>query len=195
MSPFRAVPAILSGIALMVASAVASAEPMTPLPSEYLDQPIHLTCGLVIREWHGASRPSSAAVAKMDRLCADATLRFRPFLEKHGLGPRATGPFDWSEALIPDGYCHRCLNDTRWRFERRFVHGDVWGYTGIFEQYSFVVSDTLLPIFPLVFVHELFHAMSMFYGVFEAHPGSDWDKVEADEQLARAFTVSMGLGE
>ncbi len=64
MSLFRAVPAILSGIALMAASAVAAAEPMTPLPSEYLDQPIHLTCGLVIREWHGASRPSSAAVAK-----------------------------------------------------------------------------------------------------------------------------------
>ena len=38
----------------------------------------------------------------------------------------------------------------------------------------------------IIFAHELFHAMSWHYGVFE--------NTEEDEKLAREFTEYIGLG-
>lgn len=195
MPLIRTVPAaraLLASLAVLGFAAVAAAAdpyPMTPLPSETLKHPVHLKCGLVIREWRGDSTPSAAGVAYLDRLCADGVRRFRPFLAARGIvvPPEAVAAFEWNESLIPDGYCSRCLNDRPGRFTSRFVSGDVWGYTHLRSRYSYLISDLRAPIFPKVFTHELFHALSMYTGVFAAHGGSDWDKVEADEQLAVEF--------
>lgn len=192
--------AALLSLALLTAPAAARAqadETMTPLPSEELAQPIHLPCGLTLREWHGQSRPSRAAEAEMERLCVAAERHFVPFLRSRGLELPLPdrGAFRWSESLIPDGHCHRCLNDVQGRFAARFPHNELWGYTDLRRQWSFMISDVRSPMFRLVFTHELFHAMSMFYGLYESHSGSTWiEKSDVDEKLARAFTRSLGLG-
>jgi hypothetical protein len=87
------------------------------------------------------------------------------------------------------------LNDETYRFRYRFVKGiTVTGYTDRSEKYSFAISDTSDSEFKVTFVHEMFHAMSMFYGVYENHPGTLSDKSRADEILAQEFTVWLGYG-
>jgi hypothetical protein len=186
-------------LALLTAPAPARAqpdEPMTPLPSEWLASPIHLPCGLTIREWRGKSRPSRAMEAKLERWCVAAERHFVPFLHSRGLElPRPDrGAFRWSESLIPDGDCHRCLNDYNGRFATRFTHELVWGYTSLPLRWSFMISDVRSEMFRQVFTHELFHAMSMYYGLYASHWGMWIVKSGEDEELARAFTRSMGLG-
>jgi len=48
--------------------------------------------------------------------------------------------------------------------------------------------------FALTFVHELFHAMSMFHGIHENHPGSWDEKNGIEERVAEDFTAWLGCG-
>lgn len=55
-------------------------------------------------------------------------------------------------------------------------------------------SDSRDADFALTFVRELFHAMSMFYGIFENQVGS-WDgRNWIEERLAEDFTAWLGFG-
>lgn len=165
---------------------------MTPLPDELLQQPITLSCGVTIREWHGDSRPSQGTIKMMDGLCSKALENFKPFLKSKGLHAPRSGPLVWNWSLMRDGYCYRCMNDIKFRFAYRFVRQELWGYTGRDQEYSFTVSAVKMPLYRKIFTHEMFHAMSMYYGLYNQHSSNDYVKTDVDEKLAVDFTTYMG---
>jgi len=73
----------------------------------------------------------------------------------------------------------------------------VWGFFQRSSGNIYLRNDVLtrrgLPneAFMHTFAHEIFHAMSYFYGLWQSHP---FDKDDWDEQLARAFTRHIGFG-
>jgi hypothetical protein len=163
---------------------------MKPLASEMLDRPIHLECGVTVNEWRGYPRDEG----KIQRLCLLATDEFMPFVAGKGLKPTHNRPFQWSAALLPNGECYRCLNDETWRFARRAAHGNLTGYTSFTNRYSFLLGNTRHREFDVTWVHELFHAQSYYYGLFDRHADDDAERVRIDERLAVEFTESLGLG-
>lgn len=165
---------------------------MKPFTNELLNKPISLPCGVTIREWRGQSKPSPEAIKMMDSLCTKALNNFKPFIESQGLRSPRSGSLSWNWSIVPDGHCYRCLNDTKFRFAERFVRDELWGYTGRDQRYTFTISTVKRPIFKKVFTHEMFHAMSMYYGLYDQHSQDDYVKTETDEQLAEKFVEYMG---
>jgi hypothetical protein len=163
---------------------------MTPLPSERLSDPITMSCGVTIYEWRGGNTDRD----RVEKLCSLATDYFFPYLKMNGIEPVHQNEFRWSMALLPQGYCYRCMNDTRYRFKGRPVNGFLSGYTSFTRRWIFMVGSNNHPDFNVTMVHELFHSMSEYYGVFANHPGSEQEKVNRDEELAEGFTEWLGLG-
>ena len=182
-------------LALTIALTTATADArisghMTPLADERLTQPISLSCGVTIYEWRGGKIDQP----RVDKLCRMATSYFFPYLETQGIEPQHRNSFSWSMALIPQGKCYRCMNDLQYRFKNRPIRIYLAGYTSFTISWLFMVGGDRHPDFNVTMVHELFHAMSEHYGVFAGHPGSEVDKVIADEKLAVGFTEWLGLG-
>jgi hypothetical protein len=163
---------------------------MLPLPEEMLNTPVTLDCGVVIKEVRGGS----LNIAKLNRMCSLAESRFFPFVESKGLTPRNHSVFSWGVSFLPEPRCYRCLNDEDYRFKYRHVHGALIGYTDLEQRYIFMLSDFSDREFNVTFVHELFHAMSMYYGIYESHVGSWGEKTAADDKLAYEFTETLGYG-
>lgn len=165
---------------------------MPPFESEKLDSPINLNCGLVIYEWRGGNKENDSST--INKYCSLALENFGPFIKKHkniNIEPQLT----FSLSLIPDTKRYRGLNDLKYRFFDRQQQVEVWGYTSYNNKYIFITSETSIPEFKKVFVHEVFHAISMSSGVFDSHPGDKYEKYKVDEKLARKFTKELGLGE
>jgi len=162
---------------------------MTPFPSETLDTPVTLDCGASIEEVRGGKLD----YAKLNSLCTHAASNFFRFVDAKGLktGDRSQA-FSWSVSFLPGASCYRCLNDEDYRFHNRFVKGYVTGYTDLNSRFSFVISKSRE--LKVTFVHEMFHAMSMFYGVYENHTGNYSEKTAKDEALAQEFTEWLGYG-
>jgi hypothetical protein len=70
----------------------------------------------------------------------------------------------------------------------------VTGYTSFHFRYTFVMGDTNHENFDVSVVHELWHAMSWYYGIFQRHPGNESQRLIRDEKLAVGFTEWLGLG-
>lgn len=164
--------------------------PMTPLPSELLAKPIRLSgscSGVVIREWHGGQ--TKKAIKLLDVLCRGAIAAFPGFAQEHGMTPDGTAPFSWSVALLPDGDCHRCMNDVEHRFAPRSGLGFLAGYTSRTEQYVFITNEIFdaegkpKPIWVESWIHELWHALSQSSSVYYAN----WQDEEIDERYAQEF--------
>jgi hypothetical protein len=200
----RRITAALFGVALVALAALALTWPpsgaqaaggrvrghMKPLVTELLSRPIELECGVIVNEWRGYPRDE----AKIQRLCRLATEEFFPFIDRKGIRPDHRREFRWSAALLPNGECYRCLNDEQWRFAKRAAHGNLTGYTSFTNRYSFLLGNTRHREFDVTLVHELFHAQSYYYGLFDRHADDDDERVRLDEQLAVEFTESLGLG-
>lgn len=167
---------------------------MLPTHNELLTQPISLSCGVTIREWHGESAPNKQTIKELNTLCHRGLVSFSRFLSSKKLKAPHSGTFSWNWALLPDGSCYRCMNDIAYRFNRRFIKAPLWGYTGRNERFTFTVSDLNLksPKYNKIFVHELFHAMSMYYGLYDTHAPNDVERTMKDEALAKQFTQYMG---
>ena len=163
---------------------------MPPLPEEMLTDPITLDCGLTINEVRGGSLD----VPRLNSMCMHAYDNFFKFIETKGLKTNHNNPFVWNISFLPEATCYRCLNDEKYRFKYRYVHGAVIGYTDKNQQYIFMFVDNKDREFKTTYVHELFHAMSMYYGVYDNHPGGWSTKTAADEKLARGFTEWLGYG-
>jgi hypothetical protein len=74
------------------------------------------------------------------------------------------------------------MNDLKYRFiDREQVR--MKGYTSFINKWTFM-DQTDDVEFDVTFVHEIFHAMSAFYGV----------KNRYEEESAKNFTESLGLG-
>jgi hypothetical protein len=163
---------------------------MKPYASETLAQPMRLGCGVTVFEWRGGGIDR----AKVESLCLLATSNFDDFLAKVGIRKLHDKRFDWSLSLSPWGNCYRCINDLEWRFRYRAARFWVTGYTSFNFRYTFMMGNTGHPNFNVTVAHELFHAMSYYYGVFEQHRGNRAQKIIADEKLAVGFTKWLGLG-
>jgi hypothetical protein len=166
---------------------------MEPFSSELLDKYIKLDCGAMIQEVRGGPLD----YAKLNSLCSHARSNFFKFVDskKQSTFDNREDKFTWNISFLPIGSCYRCLNDESYRFKDRFIKGiTVTGYTDRSAKYSFAISNTGDSEFTVTFVHEMFHAMSMYYGVYENHPGDYAAKSRADETLAQEFTVWLGYG-
>jgi len=165
---------------------------MAPLPEELLKEPIVLACGAVIREIRGGN---SINLDVLNRVCSEVTSSFLSFLEAQGIHTQATEPFTWNLSFLPSGDCYRCLNDERYRFRIRVVlDRDLIGYTDAAERTIFLTSDAWDAAFRLVFVHELFHALSIHYRLLADRPGTWQERYVAEEALAGDFTEWLGYG-
>jgi hypothetical protein len=162
---------------------------MIPLPEEILTTPVQLDCGATIQEVRGSSMDYS----HLNSMCTHAYSNFPKFVQAKGLKTESREPFQWNISFLPESSCYRCLNDEAYRFRYRHVHGRLIGYTDKNTGYAFM-SSVHDREFNTTFMHELFHAMSMYYGVYDSHPG-DWSaKTAADEKLAQDFTEWLGYG-
>lgn len=161
-----------------------------PLPTEQLKQPIKLNCGMTIKEWNR----NKINIEHTEELCSLAHSEFFPFLEKKGIKIKNSAPFNWNISFLPNTTAYRGLNDMQYRFAYRSVRFLVWGYTDRDWSWTFSVDDSEHQEFDVTFVHETFHAMSMWYGVFDSHGKTFNERAIADEKLACEFTESLGFG-
>jgi hypothetical protein len=166
-----------------------------PLPHEVLDSPIVLECGLIIREFSG-NKLDKRTINRLNKHCNIAHKYF--FLYNHMEKPY---DFSWNISFIPEGTCHRCLNDRKDRFKDIFIkNNNIIGYTDLKAKYIFMYSKTDR-YWDLTFVHELFHAMSMYYDIYDNYPCNQASpqekytcKTEYDEYHAQQFTEILGYG-
>ncbi len=163
-----------------------------PFPNELLAEPIRLNCGAIIYEWRGSYDHD---VTKLNELCDFTLTKFLEFASIKNLKITNKNPFTFAFSLLSEGRYYRDLNDLRYRFAIRATNGQglVWGWTSRNEYWSFILGEPSHIEFNITFVHELFHCMSMHYGIFAQHPFGQ--RPEYDERLAREFTEWIGMGE
>lgn len=153
---------------------------ISPFFNELLIQPIDLECGAVIREWQG--KYSHGDIRKLNILCTYAENKFWDFVKEKSLNVKKNKPFHYNLSLLIDGHGYRQLNDLQWRFS--FRNNEVWGYTSKELRYSFILSNLNHRNFNRTFIHELFHSLSIHYGLYK--------NARADERLAQEFEEKYG---
>jgi len=172
---------------------------ITPLESELLENPITLDCGAIIREIRGRTF-SPTDINKINQLCTYAHTNFFRFTNHYGLKVKEPKKsFKWNISFLPIDSSYRNLNDFQYRFKNTFIKPDpnnlFAGYTDANTSYAFVLSEPQRnTFFWMVFVHELWHAHSIFYGVLDSYPGTLNQKVTQDEVYANKFTEFLHLG-
>jgi len=181
--------------------------PMDPRPDELLATPINLDCpGVQIIEWRPSvqfpttSGPSPKAIQALNEICKLVFDNFYLFAQQNSLTIKHNNQFVWYLCLMPGsakygGREPRNLNDHFGRFYARPpLDENVYyaGWTAHQRHKIFMKNDVLdetgeiNPITLTVFAHELFHALSWYYGIFH--------DPEVDETLAQEFTQYLGLG-
>lgn len=181
------------GVIVMLLSPVTIADEkiighITPLENETLTPSMKLNCGVEVEEWRGS--PLNFQLA--DKLCSASLEHFPQFIAMEGMTiPRRERPFIFKVSFIPDNKQYRNLNDVAWRFRYRPQQEDVWGYTSYTNEFIFTISDTGIIEFRRTFTHELFHAMSYYFGVLDRHPGNYEQRLIRDEELAIRFAKQL----
>lgn len=103
-------------------------------------------------------------------------------------------------SLIPVNDKARNLNDNQYRFSRRNISGELWGYHHQKTNYVFVRNMIFSPngnldkYFKLYLAHELFHSLSYSLGIYNQHKGNIDEIVATEELMADEFTVYLGFG-
>lgn len=177
-----------------------------PMKSELLKQPIHLKkcSGVDIIEWRPHPFLDSKIIDIIDDACKIAVEAFPKFLETQNLEPHPASPFKWNLCFIPYDEEYRDLNDVSFRFKNRskrfLADGSlvpIPGYT-VHQLHDTFVYNKILNSdssvnerFITIFTHEMFHAMSWHYGIFQRHVGN---KSLIEEKLAVSFTKFLNLG-
>lgn len=179
---------------------------MDPKSDELLSDPINLkNCpGLQIIEWRASdtvrTRMDPPGIAALNQTCERAFKAFPGFVKARNLTPIKSEPFQWFVCLMPGlqelgGTQARNLNDSLDRFKDRAILSEGFFYgawTAHQRKKIFMRNDIYLengsinPKLITIFSHELFHAMSWHYKIFE--------NSEKDEMLAVEFTEHLGLG-
>lgn len=188
-------------ITLFTVNAVAGySSQMTPTFDEKLSDPIALTgvCSKVnIVEWRGEVPMTQSAINRLKRSCEDAMSNFPKFVKSKGYKIKKPGKLHTSICLMPVNSNPRNLNDIDYRFSSRTMTFDengnvdpIWGY---FQRHTnhIYLRDSSVTYHKVVFVHEMFHAASYYYGIYNQHKGN---KNLKDERMARDFTDYIGYG-
>jgi hypothetical protein len=122
---------------------------------------------------------------------------FPKFVKDRGYTINNSGKLDTSVCFMPVNSSPRNLNDVDYRFSSRTKTYDsdgnsqaIWGY---FQRHAnhIYIRNTGATFHKVVFVHELFHAASYHYGIYNQHTGN---KDLKDEKLAQDFTDYIGYG-
>jgi hypothetical protein len=187
-------PILVVLLSLLSIPADAGVERMLPLKSERLENPVTLDCGATVVEWWG-SEPN---YGRANSICTHVKSNFFRFIDLHDLETKYSRdlPFRFSLSFIPYDTCYRCLNDLDDRFSARDARGIVSGYTYIPSRYVFTISDPEHWEYRVTLAHELFHAMSINYGLLEHCIDSrPYDECVAEEERhAYMFTQWLGYG-
>ena len=158
---------------------------MAPFIDERLSSSIELDCGVSIVENKDKRK---LPVNRINNWCMKAVSRFPDFLKAKEIKINTSRPFHWVLSFLPESDCYRCLNDLTYRFHERQHQGNVIGYTDKNSRYSFVFDDASDVEFRPTVIHELFHAQSMFYGLYDSHSEDYGEQAKMDEALAEEFT-------
>ncbi len=190
---------------------------MEPLPEERLSEPIKLSkCpGLKVVEWRPSQNfeattgPSEKAIKILNNTCFLAINNFSKFLITKNIKINVQKQFYQKISLIPalenrDGAKPRNLNDVQFRFSTRpkeyMPDGtlySIWGFTAHRSNFIFIRNDVLHKDgsinnrFVTIFAHEIFHAMSWYYGLYQIY---EREPAVEDEEMAVLFTQFIGLG-
>ena len=174
---------------------------MTPTTSEKLANPIALVdvCSDVnIVEWRGSSNlgPTKGNIKALKRHCKNAMMAFPKFIKSKGYKLNKSGKLKTSICLIPMNDSPRNLNDVKHRFSSRtktYKNGEVERIWGYFQRHTnhVYLRNSAAGSHRVVFVHELFHAASYYYGIYGQHSGN---KDLKEEQMAQDFTAYLGYG-
>jgi hypothetical protein len=190
---------------------------IAPLPNELLSQPIILNdCpGVKIIEWTGSpnkpnTTPNEKTIDVLNKVCKQSQKMFVNFVSSYNLKVDTSLEFRYTVSILPwnafdaagkvwgpgDGDDYRALQDTKWRFNTRFQANDpIKEYLGWTERslhHLFVLNDVLdheknHDSFIDVFAHELFHAMSEYYGLYSSLSENVSIRQNIDEKLADKF--------
>lgn len=217
MSKYLIIPILLLLLAPSLSANQKIVGHMAPLDDELLSPALTLKkdcAGVAIREWRPSvnkdnTQPSRRAAKMMSEVCNLAVDHFDKYVREKGYTPRSLAKFRFNISLIPfdaydDGTQYRNLNDISYRFAKRFRTIDqdgnpshILGYTSrAGDDYVYLRNDPLTPNwkenprFKVVFAHELYHAMSFRYGVWDQMGGDS----NQEEEMAYGFTESLGLG-
>ncbi len=193
---------------------------MAPLQSERLKNPIVLTdrCKNVnIIEWRftpgimRSTAPTKKNIKILDDICNHVMKNVVKFVKSknYSLNDDISN-FNTSVCIMPAnlhrfGRSPRNLNDIKYRFSTRSKSYtpdgrlySIWGYYQRYNNHIYIRNDVLLNDgvtanndFKTTFAHELFHAISYYYGVYYQHNGN---KSGVEEKLAEDFTEYLGLG-
>lgn len=162
--------------------------------------------------WEGTSSPGPETIKIINDTCKLARSQFFHFLNDQNLKwETPQTQFVQHLCLMParldrHGDEHRNLNDINNRFAsrpRRFNNdGSVqitWGFAEHVTQNIYIRNDVLTDDdymnsrFVTILAHELYHAMSWHYKVYDNY--QEQDKSVQDEKMARKFTKFLNLGE
>lgn len=187
--------------------------PMMPRAVEKLSTPIKLNdlCAEVtVVEWRptpgleNSTSKSEKSIKILNQICNLSVRAFPKFINVYYDFPNEKETLLQYLCLMPadveqHGQDVRNLNDINYRFFNRTKRYDedgipypIWGYHQRSVSHIYIRNDVLNAEFKTVFAHELFHALSWKYGIYNQHLG---DKDVIDEKMARQFTRHLGLGE
>ena len=202
MKLFRYIYIVLFTLFSNLALAQGYSTEMPPEPEELLNSPISLDdiCSEVkIVEWRDSgaigSKPTTQNIARLKSYCKETMDAFAGFVIGRGYKITKHGKLHTSVCLLPDTTSPRDLNDTYYRFSTRDKsydeHGHVYEILGYFQRYynHVYVINTVPTRYKVVFMHELFHAASYYYGIYAQHT-----QPSQEELLAQDFTASLGYG-
>jgi hypothetical protein len=175
---------------------------MPPEPEELLSNPISLDdiCSEVrVVEWRDSgaigSKPTAKNIATLKADCKEVMEAFPGFVIGRGFKITKHSKLHTSVCLLPDSTSPRDLNDIYYRFYTRDKSYDEYGHIyeilGYFQRYynHIYVINTAATRYRVVFMHELFHAASYYYGIYAQHT-----RPSQEELLAQDFTASLGYG-
>lgn len=172
---------------------------MTPLTQELLKKPVTLEdhCRNVkIIEWRGTngySTPNKRHIKAFNAQCNKALASFFKFMKDRHSDYTIKGKlskFKTKLCLMPVGSSPRDLNDREYRFSRRMIKVNLWGYYEKATNYIYIRND-VMNVRKVIWSHELFHSFSHQFGIFKQHTGN---RDKADERMAKEFTTYLGLG-
>lgn len=185
---------------------------MKPQSYEKLESPIRLIDGcddIFIQEWRSTpglmetTGPTSKSIKVINEICNLSLNKFPEFAKKKGFVIKSVDEkFHTTICMMPadvydQGTAPRNLNDLKFRFAKRTIRYPLWGYFQRQQNYLYLRNDVLRNNgrinyrFKTVFAHELYHALSYYYGIYYQYSG---DKNKIDEQLAQDFSAYLGLG-
>lgn len=186
--------------------------PMTPLYSEELPTSLGFSqeCQQVsIVEWRtdGSDQTSAqpSVIIQLDQVCQTVVKNFAKFIatqKEYQLSSKIDN-FHQFLSILPINSKPRNLNDSESRFANRSKsldeNGEVIPVLGYHQRAaSFVYLYNLIIIegqldaqFRTVLAHELFHALSYQFGIYQQHSEN---KDQKEEEMAVKFTIWLGWG-